>query len=147
MSQFISIARAAVLANVQAKEIQEKIDSKHLASTRGKIHTDDLINCYPDANIDEVDMISLVERIKEQSFESGAAKQHGELSFSALKDDLVKYKTNSRYYREQSDKFEDLIVQVKENLVDIQSKALSEKRIQRLIDWIDKRLNEVRRNS
>lgn len=146
MPQFISITRAAILANVQARDIQEKIDNKQLASTRGKIHTDDLISCYPNANIDEVDMVSLVERIKEQSFEAGAAKQHGEQTLSALKEDLVKYRTNSKYYHEQADKFEDLIAQIKENLVDMQSKDLSEKRIQRLVDWIDKKLGEVRRN-
>ncbi len=146
MPQFISITRAAILANVQARDIQEKIDSKQLASTRGKIHTDDLINCYPDANIDEVDMVSLVERIKEQSFEAGAAKQHGEQTLSALKEDLVKYRTNSKYYHEQADKYEDLIAQIKENLLDMQSKELNQKRIQRLLDWIDKKLGEVRRN-
>lgn len=147
MPQFISIARAAILANVKAKEIQEKIDSKQLASTRGKIHTDDLINCFPDANIDEVDMVSLVERIKEESFEAGAAKQHGELTFSALKDDLVKYKTNAKYYHEQAEKFEDLFTQVKDNLIDMQSKELTEKRVQRMIDWLDKRMGEIRRNN
>ena len=146
MPRFISISKAAVIANVNAQEIQEKITSKQLASTRGQIHLEDLLECYPQAQIEQADMITLVEKIKEESFESGAAKQHGELSYSKLKSDLHKSKTNSRYYQEQAAKFEELVMHVRENLHDIQTKEINEKRVQRLIDWIDKRLMEVQRN-
>ncbi len=146
MPRFISISKAASLANVQAQEIQEKISSKQLASTRGQIHLEDLLECYPQAEVEQADMLSLVERIKEESFESGAAKQHGEVSFNALKNDLHKSKTNARYYREQAVKFEELVNHVRENLHDIQTKDISKQRIQRVIDWIDKRLMEIQRN-
>ena len=146
MPRFISITKAASLANVHAQEIQEKISSNQLASTRGQIHLDDLLACYPQAKIEQADMLALVEKIKEESFESGAAKQNGELSYSALKNDLEKSKTNARYYREQSAKFEVLVMHVRENLLDIQAKGVDEKRIQRLIDWIEKRIIEVQRN-
>ena len=91
---------------MQVQEIQEKISSKQLVSTRGQIHLDDLLECYPQAHVEQADMLSLVEKIKEESFESGAAKQHGEVSYSALKSDLHKSKTNARYYSEQASKFE-----------------------------------------
>ena len=146
MPQFISISKAAALANVHAREIQEKINNKQLASTRGKIHLDDLINCYPQAKIDQVDMVSLVEKIKEQSFETGAAKAHGEVSFETLKQEVLKYKTNAKYYHEQANKYEDLIINIQENLVDIQKHNPNDNRAQRLIDWIDKRLQEIHRN-
>ena len=146
MPRFISITKAATLANVQAQEIQDKVSSKQLASTRGQIHLDDLLECYPQAKVEQADMLSLVEKIKEESFESGAAKQHGELSYSKLKSDLHKSKTNARYYQEQAAKFEELVMHVRENLHDIQTKEASEKRVQQLIDWIDKRMMEVQRN-
>jgi|GEM_PF-2486403 len=147
MPRFISITKAALLANVQVKEIQEKISNNQLVSTRGKIHIDDFIDCYPRAEVDQADMLSLVEKIKEQSFESGAAKQHGELTFASLKQELQKCKTNAEYYREQSGKYEELILRIRENLNDTEHhKGASELRIQRLKQWIDKRLAEIQRN-
>lgn len=146
MPRFISISKAASLANVQTKEIQEKINSNQLASTRGKIHLDDLVECYPQAHVEQVDMLSLVEKIKEQSFENGAAKQHGEVTFASLKLDLQKCKTNQEYYREQSNKYEELVLQIQENLTDFRNKNVDEQRVQRLKQWIDKRLNEIQKN-
>jgi len=146
MPRFISISKAALLANVQAKEIQEKINTHQLASTCGKIHLDDLLECYPHAHIEEVDMLSLVEKIKEQSFESGAAKQHGEVTFASLKKDLKKCKSNLEYYREQSGKYEELILHICENLTDKEGSNSNEQRLQRLKQWIDKRFAEIQRN-
>jgi hypothetical protein len=117
-----------------------------LATTRGKIHIDDLLECYPNAKVEQADMLSLVEKIKEQSFESGAAKQHGEVTFASLKEDLHKCKMNSEYYRERSVKFEELITYMRENLNDIDTKGLSEQRVQSLIQWLDIRLAEIHRN-
>jgi len=144
--RFISISKAASLAKVQAKEIQEKINNNQLASTRGKIHVDDLLECYPKAHIEEADMLSLVEKIKEQSFERGAAKQHGEVTFASLKQDLRKCKTNLEYYREQSAKYAELILHICENLSDNDDLGSNEQRILRLRQWIDKRLAEINRN-
>lgn len=146
MPRFISITKAASLANVPAKDIQEKINNKQLVSTRGKIHIDDLIDCYPQAQVEQADMLSLVERIKEQSFENGAAKQHGEVTFASLKQDLKKCKTNVEYYREQSRKYEELLLQICENLNDTEYHSSNEQRIQILKKWIDKRLSKIQRN-
>jgi N12 class adenine-specific DNA methylase len=146
MPRFISISKAALLAHVQAKEIQEKINNNQLSSTRGKIHVDDFLECYPHARIDEVDMLLLVEKIKEKSFEDGAAKQHGEVTIASLKQDLKKSKTNEEYFREQSRKYEELILQICENLNDTEDRRTNEQRIQTLKKWIDKRLSEIQRN-
>jgi len=146
MPRFISISKAAALAHVQAKEIQEKINNNQLSSTRGKIHVDDFLECYPQAHIEEIDMLSLVEKIKEQSFEDGAAKQHGEVTFASLKQELKKSKTNEEYFREQSRKYEELILQICENLSDSEDRRTNEQRIQTLKKWIDKRLSEIQRN-
>lgn len=146
MPRFISITKAALLANVQVKDIQEKISNNQLASTRGKIHIDDFIDCYPQAEVEQADMLSLVEKIKEQSFECGAAKQHGELTFSSLKQELKNCRTNAKYYRERSGKYEELILHVCKNLNDTEDKGISEQRIQRLKQWIEKRLVEIQRN-
>lgn len=146
MPRFISISKAALLANVQAKEIHEKISNHQLASTRGKIHLDDLQECYPEAHVEDADMLSMVEKIKEKSFESGAAKQHGEVTFASLKEDLRKCKTNLKYYSEQSGKYEELILHICENLEDKEGSISNEQHAHRLKQWIVKRLAEIQRN-
>ncbi len=146
MPRFVSITKAALLANVQVKEIQGKINSKILSTTRGQIHLDDLVECYPAVLIEEADMLSLVAKIKEESFAVGAAKQHGEVTYSTLKEELVKQKVNANYYREQSQKFEEIIFQLRENLEVLQQKMGESQRFEGLIHWVDQRLKEIRRN-
>jgi len=116
MAQFISISKAASIANVHASDIQKKIDTNLLTTTRGKIHIEDLISCYPQVQEEQADMHSLVEKIKEQSFESGAAKQHGEVSIASLKKEQQMLKINAKYYREQAEKYEELVMTICENL-------------------------------
>lgn len=146
MPHFVSINKAALLAKVQVKEIQGKINSKILSTTRGQIHLDDLVECYPAVLIDEADMLSLVATIKEESFAVGAAKQHSEVTYSTLKEELVKQKINANYYREQSQKFEEIILQLRENLEVLQQKMGESQRFEGLIHWMDQRLKEIRTN-
>ena len=105
MPRFVSITKAAFLARVSAKEIQKKIDNQQLTTTRGQIHIDDLIDCYPEVRIEEADMLSLVAKIKAELFATAAAKQHGEMTFESLKHELSKLKANAEYYHERSQKF------------------------------------------
>lgn len=146
MPRFISIAKAASLANVPAKEVQQRIDSKQLTTTRGQIHIDDLIDCFPGVLIEEADMLSFVTKIKEESFEAGARKQHGEISLKSLKDENLKLKINLEYYRERSEKFEELVLYLQEYLEGLQEKLGESQRIKGLIKWIEKRISEIRRN-
>lgn len=147
MPRFISIAKAAQLANVPAKEVREKIHNKQLASTRGHIHIDDLIECYPQIHREEADMHVLVAKIKADSFATGAAKQHHELSVADLKQELQKMKNNADFYHERSQKFEELILQLRNNLEEMQQIMGKNPRVQALIDWLDHRIGEIHRNT
>lgn len=146
MPRFVSIAKAALLANVSAKEIQKKIDTQQLDTTRGQIHIDDLIDCYPEVQSDGADMLSLVAKIKAESFATAAAKQHGEMTFESLKQELSKLKANADYYHERSQKFEEIILYLRDNLEELQKKMGRSQRIEGLIHWMDQRLGEIRRN-
>lgn len=146
MPRFVSITKAAHLAKVSAKEIQKKIDTQQLDSTRGQIHIDDLVECYPEILVDEADMLSLVAKIKAESFATAAAKQHGEMTFESLKQELNKLKANVDYYHERSQKFEEIILYLRDNLEELQQKMGKSQRIEGLIHWIDQRFKEIRRN-
>ncbi len=146
MPRFVSIAKAALLANVPAKEIQNRIDNKQLTSTRGQIHIDDLLECYPEIHVDEADMLSLVAKIKEESYAAGVAKQHGEMTIEDLILELNKIKVNADYYREQSQKYEEIVMHSLNNLEELQQKMGRSQRIEGLIHWMEQRLKEIRRN-
>jgi len=146
MPRFVSITKAAFLASVSAKEIQKKIDNQQLTTTRGQIHIDDLIDCYPEVRIEEADMLSLVAKIKAESFATAAAKQHGEMTFESLKHELSKLKANAEYYHERSQKFEEMVLYLRDNLEELQQKIGRSQRIEGLINWMDQRLDEIRRN-
>ena len=146
MPRFVSITKAASLACVSTKDIKVKIDNKQLVSTRGQIHIDDLIECYPKISIDETDMVSLVAKIKEESFATGAAKQHGEMTLEDMAQEMHKLKASADYYRERSHKFEEIILQLRNNLEELQEKLGKSQRIEGLIHWMDHRLKEIRRN-
>ena len=135
-----------MLACVPAREIQKKIDNKQLSATRGQIHIDDLIECYPAIQAEEADMLSLVAKIKETSFITGAAKQHGKITRESMAQEINKLKLSLDYYRERAHKFEDAFLQLRDNLEEIQEKLGKSQRIEGLIHWLDHRLKEIRRN-
>ena len=100
----------------------------------------------PEINVDEADMLSLVAKIKAESFATAAAKQHGEMTFESLKQELNKLKANADYYHERSQKFEEIIMYLRDNLEELQQKMGKSQRIEGLIHWMDQRLKEIRRN-
>lgn len=146
MASFISVNKAALLANVPAHEIQNKITQNILVTTRGKIHIDDLIECFPDIQLEEVDMLSFVAKVKEESFAAGALKQHGIETLSSLRYELKKSKTNVEYYRERAQKYEELVLQINDQLHSLEKKIGDKNRMQGLLTWLEQRLAEIRRN-
>ncbi len=144
MPRFISIAKAALLASVSAREIQKKIDASQLAVTRGQIHVDDLLECYPGIRVEEADMLSLVTKIKEQSFATAAQKQHGEVTIASLQQELSKLRASTNYYREQSKKFEEIVIYVRDNLEELQQKTQDGQRIKGLIHWLEQHLSKIK---
>ena len=144
--RFISISKAALLANVPTHEIHDKIEKNVLASTRGKIHIEDLVECFPDIRLEEADMLLFVEKVKEESFAAGAMKEHGIETLSSLRYELKKSKTNEEYYRERANKYEDLILQLNDQLKGLEKKFEDKNRIQRLLNWLEQRLVDIRRN-
>lgn len=146
MPRFVSIAKASFLTGVTANEIQNKIDNQQLTSTRGQIHIDDLIECYPKIQIEDTDILSLVAKIKEESFATAVAKQHGEMTFESMQQELRKLKANADYHQERSQKYEEIILYIRDNLEELQHKIGKSQRIEGLINWMEQRLGELRRN-
>jgi CDP-4-dehydro-6-deoxyglucose reductase len=67
MTQRISISRAARLVGVKRGVLQQKVRTGDLKTFEGEIALDDLIEVYPDAQIEDLSMLEKVSLIMEQS--------------------------------------------------------------------------------
>ncbi len=146
MARFISITKAASLANVHAKEIQQKIKSKELSSSRGQIYIEELIECYPHIRMEDADIHSMVKKIKDQSFDIGAHKQFEQMTISELTVSLKKFQTNVDYYKEQTKKYEHLVQHLINHLKDLEEHIEDNQRVHVILHWIEHRLSEIQRN-
>ena len=149
MPRFVSITKAAILANVPSQEIQNKIDQHLLSSTRGQIHIDDLLECFPNAQLEEADMLSYVTKIKEASFATGAMKSHGEANYVSLEEEVVELRRKVEYHREKAQKYEELIIHLRDQLLEVEKKFGDKhsQRLQAVFHWLEQRLSEIRRNN
>ncbi len=68
MSDMLSITRAARLVGVARSELQKKIQSGEMASHDGMIGVDSLLNCYPNAELEDTSEFQRINQIKERSF-------------------------------------------------------------------------------
>lgn len=68
MSRSISLSRAARLVGVARVELQKKIREGALPSFDGSVTLDDLLACYPNAQLEDNTEYSRVTRIKERAF-------------------------------------------------------------------------------
>ena len=68
MSKLLSLTRAARLVGVNRVVLQKKIQSGELDAHDGMVNVDDLLACYPDAELEDTVEIQRISRIKEQAF-------------------------------------------------------------------------------
>ncbi len=68
------------------------------------------------------------------------------MTLEELLQELHKLKASVDYYRERSHKYEEIILQLQDNLEEIQEKFTNSQRFEGLVHWLDQRLKEIRRN-
>ncbi len=68
MSELLSLTRAARLVGVNRIVLQKKIQGGELLAHDGMVNVDDLLACYPDAELEDTVEIRRLSRIKEQAF-------------------------------------------------------------------------------
>ena len=68
MSEMLSLTRAARLIGVTRTEFQKKIRSGELISHDGMVTVENLLNCYPDAQLEDTAESRRVAQIKERAF-------------------------------------------------------------------------------
>ena len=67
MAQWISLSRAARLVGVKRGTLQQQIRSGALQTFEGEIRLADLLQAYPDAQVEDSSMLERVEQIIEQA--------------------------------------------------------------------------------
>ncbi len=68
MSKLLSLTRAARLVGVNRVVLQKKIQTGELDAHDGMVNVDDLLACYPHAELEDTVEIQRISRIKEQAF-------------------------------------------------------------------------------
>lgn len=68
MSEMISLSRAAKLVGVSRADFQKKIRSGEMISQDGMVSIENLLRCYPDAQLDDTAESRRVAQIKERAF-------------------------------------------------------------------------------
>jgi CDP-4-dehydro-6-deoxyglucose reductase len=68
MGNMLSLVRAARLVGVNRSALQKKIQSGELPSFDGMVDSDDLLRCYPDAQLENTAELMRVNQIKERAF-------------------------------------------------------------------------------
>lgn len=142
MDRKVDIERAAHIFGVSVKEIEELIVSGELPFVEGHIKINDLCEHYPDTHINAHNMVDIVSQIREDS-----ARKALDAKFSKTKDlagELEKTERALRYFKARSDCYYNLLVNLKAQLTDIETKVECKERIHAITQWIDHNLHNSR---
>ena len=140
MGCFVTVAKAAQIVGVSAKQIQTEIDRGELSAVRGMIHIEDLREVHPDADLHEVDMVSWVTAIKDNPAQLRADdKPINEFSKQELLEHLGRANVELAYYRDRHSKFESLLKEICFSLQDLKKKSEEPNKLQSIIALIERK--------
>ena len=140
MGCFVTIAKAAQIVGVSAKQIQTEIDSGILSAVRGMVHIEDLRDAHPDADMHEVDMVSWVTAIKDNPAQLRADdKPINEFTKLELLEQLGRANVELAYYRDRHTKLESLLKEICFSLQDLKKKSDEPNKIQSIIALVERK--------
>ena len=145
MQRFIDIPRAAKLAGVSRTEIRQLITEEILVAADGKILYDDLLRLYPEIARSKGAMFEIVSQIKEDAV-TKASSMHSRLKSSdikAIRSELAQAHKDVIYYRQLSEKYKKILIELRPKLVTLQNKSEHKHRIQAIIDWFVHKTKEL----
>lgn len=140
MGRFVTLAKAAQIVGISAKELRDQIESGKVSTVRGMIHIDDLAEVYPDVDIDAADMVSWVAKIKQDSYQHTEDKQLSELTPTELRDCILKARAELAYQRDRNKKLESVLKEVGFSLQEMKQHSSEPNKVQSLIALILKKL-------
>ncbi len=141
MGRFVTIHKAATLVGITPKDLQSEINTGRLPCVRGMVHIDDLTELHPNVCIEDADMVSWVNKIKDNSLQAASEKLSHELSKAELRQQLMKANTELSYQRHKIESYEHLLHELRYSLQVLQKSSAEPNKIQSLIAWIDKKIH------
>ena len=137
MGCFVTVAKAASLVGITSRELKAAINKGELKTVKGRIHLDDLVEKYPEVNVQDADMVSWVKKIKKTSNQHVSDKPPSELS----RDELIILVSRSTkeiaYLKDKLDNSTNLMREIKYSLTELKKDSPIPCRIQTIIDWIE----------
>lgn len=142
MGCFVTIAKAAQIVGVSAKQIQAEIDRGELSAVRGMIHIDDLADVHPDADMHGIDMVSWVTAIKDNPpTQHTDDKPLRDLTKQELLELLTRTNVEIAYYRDRNSKLDSLLKEICFSLQDLKKKSVEPNKVQSIIALIERKLS------
>ena len=139
MGRFVTVHKAATLVGISPRDLQCEIDNGRLPSVRGMVHIDDLTELHPNVCIEDADMVSWVNKIKDSSLEHAAEKLTHNLTKSELRQLLNKANVELSYQRDKIEAYEHLIHELRYSLQVLKENSSEPNKVQSIIAWIDKK--------
>ena len=133
MAKQISVSRAARLVGVKRGTLQQKIRSGELKTFEGAIVLSDLLQAYPNAQIEDSSMLERVEQIMEQAaFVNLDSRQHHPDN-SALSSRILSLSRELHFAKQRVQKYQQFFVDIRQRALDL--KSPDERQL--LLQWLD----------
>jgi CDP-4-dehydro-6-deoxyglucose reductase len=145
VDQLIDTSRAARLAGVTRGEIQRQIASGQLPTFEGKVKMSDLLHLYPEIDDSRSYMLEVVSQIKEDAV-AKAIRQRGGEEFhdpEALRREVANLRREVGYYRDRCERYQQLLVELRPKLVELQKASEQKSRFEALIAWLVHKTQEI----
>lgn len=142
MDRQVDIKRAAHITGVSEAEIETLIINGELPFTEGHIKITDLCEHYPETRITAHNMVDIVSQIREDSARKALDAKFGRSV--DLAGDLEKTERALRYFKARSDTYHAMLLNLKAQLTDMETKVECKERIRAITRWIDHNLHESR---
>ena len=141
MSRRISLSRAARLAGVKRGALQQKIRAGELKTFEGEIDLADLLQTYPDAQIEDSSMLERVEQIMEQASFIMPGQISRRPDNAALTARVMKLSRELSRQRQLSEGYRQLL---RDLVVRLRQLPDHSGELRDLGDWLDQAIAEIR---
>lgn len=134
MARRISLSRAARLVGVKRGVLQQKIRAGELQTFEGEIILADLLQAYPNAQIEDSSMLERVEQIMEQATFIGADSSNRKADNVALTARIMSLSEDLSRQKRLLGEYQQLIVNLRQQ---IDARAAEPDAIQQIAAWLE----------
>ena len=139
MSQWLNLSKAARMAGVKRKDLQQQIQQRALHTFEGMINSDELIRVYPHINLSDATEIERIEKIKEDSFQK-CFQAKPETRVKELEQQLILLKSELNKSQTEKIIYQQIMTELTHKLSSMEADCDKKQKImlQTVLGWLSK---------